>query len=131
MDKKYQSITSTVFNITTLMSHYELTMVSELDDAIFLAKVKKSDNDEDSVCNKTLKTSGVTVEENFDANGVIIPFALIVDFELADYGEGLLESGKRYFMGVGIKRLSPLDTCFLEGELSDEKLNITPDTIRC
>lgn len=131
MKKRYQSITSLPFNISGLMESLGLTAIGDIADAIFVAKRQRVDSDVDAVMNKTLG-QGVSIVADYDYNGTTIPFVLIVDFELDDYDTGKLEAKKRYYMGVGIKRVTPSDTCYLEGDgLNDDILEITPDTIRC
>mgnify|MGYP003572003997 CR=1 FL=1 len=126
MKKQYGDKASELFDISDYLTSKSLT-VSDIDSVVFMVKSCKTDEDADALFNKTLVDS-IQVIEDLVIGLVTYPAVVSVPFEDADYGEGLLEIGPRYVIGLGYKTLT--DTKNVEIDLEDHVLQITQDIMR-
>lgn len=131
MERRFNSLKAQVFDISTIMTSYGLTIPDVIEAEM---QIKHRQTDVTPLVTKTLG-GGVLLQADYVHNGVTIPFAMIVEFQFTDYGTGKLEAGESYFVGIGIKRTG--DTCFIEGDLNDadglpaNTMRILQNTMSC
>ena len=113
---RYDSVETFGININDFLSNRGIAVI-DITEAIFSAKHRAIDADEDAVVAKTL---GNGVVFGFDGSGNDIA---VVNFSHDDYGPGKLEIGGSYVIGLGIK--TPSHTKWLEAKWQDEEPRLT------